>query len=90
MEWDPYMETLIKHQETLAGIQDVCRRWAEGERDGVQHSEIGRLLSFVEANPHRAHRLVEVVLSYQVEFNKTVITLLTDLDYRKADRPDAE
>ena len=45
--------------------------------------KIGRMLAYVEANPHKAHRLVEVVLSGQVEFNKAVIAMLTDLDYRK-------
>ena len=88
MDWDTYMETLNSHQDYLENAQMVCLKWAEGERSNkLRASEIGRLLQFVEANPHRAHRLVEVVLSHQVEFNKAVITMLTDLDYRKVEKP---
>ena len=88
MDWDTYMETLNSHQAYLENAQMVCRKWAEGERpDQLRTSEIGRLLGFVETNPHKAHRLVEVVLSRQIEFNKAVIAMLTDLDYRKVEKP---
>ena len=88
MDWDTYMETLNSHQAYLENAQMVCLKWAEGERSHqLQTSEIGRVLQFVELNPHRAHRLVEVILSRQVEFNKAVIAMLTDLDYRKEEKP---
>ena len=88
MDWDTYMEMLNRHQANLENAQMGCLKWAEGERSNqLRASEIGRVLEFVEANPHRAHRLVEVVLSHQVEFNKAVITMLTDIDYRKVEKP---
>ncbi len=86
MDWDTYMETLTKRQAALEETQSVCRAWAEGIRsDEIRKSEIARLLEFTEFNPHQAHRFVEVVLSEQVQFNRAVIAMLTDLDHRKGE-----
>lgn len=87
MEWDTYMKTLTDHQEYLENVQMVCQKWGKGERDEqVRASEIGQLMTQLERNSHHTYytcRLVEVVLSRQVEFNKAVIAMLIDLDYRK-------
>ena len=89
MDWDTHMETLNQRQEFLIQYRDTLAEVASGRdfRNDRPKTDIERLVDHVVRNPHLAYRLVEVALSTQVEFNKTVMAMLTDLDHGKVDTP---
>ena len=43
------------------------------------------IVAIQECNPHRYHRALAEILKSQTAFNKTIITMLTDLDQRKSE-----
>ncbi len=87
MDWEPYMEMAIKNQETLQELMQELLKWQRGQRSANPHqaSGIEVMLSNLQLNPQQSHQLVATVLYQQVEFNKAVIAMLTDLDNRKSE-----
>ena len=83
MDWDADMAALNEHQRFLEDFLEACQRRQGGLAQPI--SQIDRLLDSMETNPHRYHRALAAILKSQTAFNKTVITMLTDLDHRKSE-----
>ena len=91
--WERGMESLEQTQQSLqAFLQTLCNHHEQvrpGRRplQGYITDEIGPggTISLVDNNTLHPNALLAALLHRQIEFNKTVIQMLTDLDYRKSE-----
>lgn len=90
MDWDELMTTLNAQQEYLQAIVRASKEEQERERpgtdfDGILSSKPRILFNLVKNNQAHPSMPLAAMASAQIEFNRAVITLLTDLDHRKSE-----
>lgn len=96
MDWDKYMDSLKENQENLEAIQkalsdpDVIEARPGNMRTSQTRTftpiENAIINSWTETRP--SHPLIGMIINSQISFNKSLIDMLTDLDYRKSEESD--
>ncbi len=87
--WERNIEALEKAQQHFRDLKRVLVDEHETLRPGQNLENIlkldlpGALFQMVQSNQVAPYALLVDVLARQVEFNQTVIAMLTDLDHRK-------
>ena len=96
MDWDKYMEALNQEQDFLEKLVGALKAQLK-EGDPPLSPLFSTILSHgtnlhpggiavVIGNREALPQLLPIVIAVrQIEFNKTVISMLTDLDYRKSE-----
>ena len=93
MEWDDLFKTLETQQADLqlmlAGIEILQKQMRPNDpsNEYLFAHDAGTIISGVMSNRFHATVPLGWVVHKQIEFNKTVLALLTDLDYRKSESP---
>ena len=92
--WDTRMEILNRTQlslenflQVLSNHHDEVRPSYQGRLDRYIGDELGPggTITMVEDKRLHPNALLAALLYRQIEFNKTVIQMLTDLDHRKSE-----
>ena len=90
MDWDTYMKTLNERQEYLREclrMLNIQQKHFKPDRNTAPLEEIEPdilTVMVVDGNAHPGALLAPIV-SCQIAFNENVISMLTDLDYRKTE-----
>lgn len=94
--WEGRMNSLVQTQQSLESFLEALRNQYEQSRPssilaGSLDTHITgelwerRAISLVDQELLPSNALLAALLLRQIEFNKTVIEMLTDLDYRKSE-----
>ena len=88
MDWDKLMDLLNTQQRYLQGMLDACKKSMLEYRPGTDVDEIVQarpsiLFNLVQNNQAHWGVIPAAIVLNQIEFNRALITMLTDLDYRK-------
>ena len=87
MDWENLINTLNKQQEYLQEFVRVGQNLQDQYRPGFHLTwrgfQPGAILAMVESKSLHPTAPLMAMASAQIEFNKTVINMLTDLDIRE-------
>ncbi len=91
--WEERMEVLNQQQQAIEKFIQVVYNHHDHLRPGRPLDQIvktqapGVILTMVENNALHHYALLAAIQIHQIEFNKAVIAMLTDLDNRKVESP---
>ena len=88
MDWDDLMNIMNEQQSRQQALLAAIKKQSEQMKPGVEFDEYldlrpDLLLDVVERNVVARNTVLAAVTASQIKFNQAVISMLTDLDYRK-------